>query len=221
MGVIPAFPATVLTAIGAVGTVGFAVVFLVDGWTRTGYRWLRHPVSALALGDRGWVQTTNFAVSGAMIAAGGVGALGVSVLLGGSITLLGLALIASGIFPMDAMRGYPPGTTDTTPTTFTRRHLWHDRAGAVVFLLLPVLPAIAAVTADFGWAVRTYSALTSVLAVVLVHRFTTAWESDAPRTGLWQRAALILVLSWLAAVCVAVGRNLVCASKTTGLQRTE
>lgn len=56
---------------GAGGAVAFVIVFLIDGATRSGYSVRRHPVSALALGPRGWLQTTNFLVCGALVTAGG------------------------------------------------------------------------------------------------------------------------------------------------------
>ena len=48
----------------------FAAVFLVEGALRDGYQPLRHPVSSLALGPRGWIQTANFAVAGTLFLAG-------------------------------------------------------------------------------------------------------------------------------------------------------
>jgi Protein of unknown function (DUF998) len=42
----------------------FAATFLAEGAVRDGYRPLRHPVSSLALGPRGWIQAVNFAVTG-------------------------------------------------------------------------------------------------------------------------------------------------------------
>lgn len=190
--------------IAAVAAITFIVVFLCDGWTRPGYNPVRHPVSALALGARGWIQTSNFLVCGVAIAAGGVAVAGITWPLGAAITVFGLALVASGVFPMDAMRAYPPGTPDTTPATLSRRHRWHDRAGAVAFTCIPVMPAIAAFSTAFGWEVRGYSAVTAVAAVVLVGRFGSAWEEDDDRTGVWQRAALITALVWLAIISTVV-----------------
>ena len=57
--------------IGAGGAVLFVLVLLVDGWTRPGYSPVRQPVSALALGPRGWIQAASFMVCGAAIALGG------------------------------------------------------------------------------------------------------------------------------------------------------
>jgi hypothetical protein len=51
----------------------FTAVFLLEGAVRDGYRPLRHPVSSLALGSRGWIQTGNFAVAGTLFLAGAAG----------------------------------------------------------------------------------------------------------------------------------------------------
>ncbi|GGC53723.1 DUF998 domain-containing protein [Hoyosella rhizosphaerae] len=195
-----------LAAVGAAGAILFVLVFTVDGWTRPNYDPVRQPVSALACGARGWVQTANFLVCGSMIAVGGAGLTQVSWVLGVSIIVFGVGLILSGLFPMDAMRGYPPGTPDTTPATFSRRHQWHDHAGAVVFFTIPVMPAVAVFTTAFSAEMRGASAIVVVLAVVLVSRFATAWENDEPRAGLWQRAALALIMVWLVVVCANVAQ---------------
>jgi Protein of unknown function (DUF998) len=51
----------------------FTATFLAEGAVREGYRPLRHPVSSLALGPRGWIQTANFAVTGVLFLAGAAG----------------------------------------------------------------------------------------------------------------------------------------------------
>lgn len=187
--------------VGASGALLFILVFLVDGWTRQGYSPVRHPVSALALGSRGWVQTWNFVVCGAAIAVGGSGLIGAggSVLLGGSVVVFGLALIASGIFPMDPMRAYPPGTPDRDPDRHTLRHTAHDHAGVVVFLALPVTAMIAAFTLP-GALERTVSAVTAAGLLLGFAAFGTAWEHNSPRAGLIQRAVIIPGWLWLAAL---------------------
>ncbi|MEU8176904.1 DUF998 domain-containing protein [Microbispora hainanensis] len=38
----------------------FTATYLADGAARAHYKPLRHPVSRLALGERGWTQTANF-----------------------------------------------------------------------------------------------------------------------------------------------------------------
>ncbi|MCK0112967.1 DUF998 domain-containing protein [Ornithinimicrobium sp. F0845] len=186
---------------GLVGTAGFVLTFLIDGATRPGYRPTYHAVSALATGDRGWVQGTNFLVCGALIAAGGIGvgdATG-SLLLGAAVVVWGLALIASGVFPMDPVRGYPPGTPAGDPAETSRSHVRHDQAGIVVFLALPVSAAIAAFVLDGTW--QWLSAAAAVLTLGLLALFVRAWDRDAPGTGLVQRAMIITGWVWLGALC--------------------
>ena len=188
---------------GIAGSVLFVLVFLIDGATRPDYHPVRHPVSALALGPRGWVQTTNFLVSGALITASGpgLGAAADSTWLAVAVMVFGLALVASGLFPMDAMRGYPPGTPDTTPTTTSTSHKLHDWAGVVVFASLPATALIAALTLD-DTAVVIASAVTAVGLVAFFLQFGAAWEADAPRAGLIQRMMIICGWTWLALTCL-------------------
>ncbi|ARQ71144.1 hypothetical protein CAG99_22050 [Streptomyces marincola] len=189
---------TAVLWLGAAGAWLFVVTFLVDGVTRPGYRPVRHAVSALALGPRGWLQTTNFILCGAAVTAGAVGfaATGGSVLLAVLIGVFGVALVASGVFPMDAMRGYPPGAPEGTPEETSWRHRRHDEAGAVVFFSLPVTAVVAAFVLD-GVVWPTYSALTGAVMLVATLAFGQAWENDHPRTGLVQRAAIVVGWLWL------------------------
>lgn len=53
-----------LLASGVIAGPLFVGTFLAEGATRAGYEPLRHPVSSLALGDHGWMQTANFVVAG-------------------------------------------------------------------------------------------------------------------------------------------------------------
>lgn len=183
---------------GAAGALLFPVVFLLDGWTRPGYRPVYHPVSALALGPRGWIQTANFLLCGAAIA---VGALAIapaldSVLLALVIGGFGLSLVASGAFAMDPMRGYPPGTPEGDRDELSFRHTLHDWAGMFVFGLAPLAAIIAAwVVPGTAWTI--YSAGTAAAGIVAFLAFGQAWENDHPRTGLVQRLAIIVGWVWL------------------------
>lgn len=187
--------------IGAAGAVLFVAVFLIDGATRPGYSPVRHTVSALATGPRAWVQGANFMVSGTTITVGAIGLVvtGQSVVLGCLVTVFGLGLIASGIFPMDPMRGYPPGTPRKDPTVFSRRHQWHDNAGAVVFFSLPVIVALV-IFAGLGVAWVAGSVAVLVVLVWALVSFNKAWEKDLPHTGLAQRVFLVTGMLWLAGV---------------------
>ncbi|UFU04046.1 DUF998 domain-containing protein [Ruania suaedae] len=193
---------TAVLAAGIAGASLFVVVFLLDGLTRPGYHPVRQPVSALALGPRGWVQTVNFIGCGTLIALSAIGlqqTVG-SLWLTAAVGVLGLGLVASGVFPMDPMRGYPPGTPDTTPSHYSLRHRLHDWAGVPVFAAVPAA-AIAAALALDELAMVLYSALTALVTAVVFVWFGQAWEADHPRTGLIQRVLIIAGWSWLAVLC--------------------
>jgi hypothetical membrane protein len=82
------------------------VVFLIEGATRDWYDPLRQPVSALELGELGWVQQVNFIVTGILMIAGAIGLRAALQRWGGStsapvlITVAGLGLVGAGIFVM-------------------------------------------------------------------------------------------------------------------------
>lgn len=69
----PRTPARVLLRCGMAAGPVFVTAFLLEGAVRDGYRPLRHPVSSLALGPRGWIQAANFAVTGTLLLAGAAG----------------------------------------------------------------------------------------------------------------------------------------------------
>ena len=112
----PSRPALTRALLGAGVAVGplTCSVFTFEGRRRSGYEPRRHPISALALGPRGWVQQTNFLVSGALTLAAATGlrrtmqtgTLAATVPM--SIAAAGAGLIGAGIFPTDPVPGYPP-----------------------------------------------------------------------------------------------------------------
>ena len=128
----------------------FTATFLAEGTVRDGYRPLRHPVSSLALGPRGWIQTVNFAVTGALTLSGAAGLRLTGDRLAGSragtalVAAAGAGLIASAVFPTDPVGGYPPGTPDM-PAGFSRAGTAHNLAAIPVFLGLPRRGA------GYGW----------------------------------------------------------------------
>src|SRR5690349_21639745 len=90
---------------GAVAGPLFVASFLLQGATRDGYDPLRHPVSSLAIGEHGWIQTTTFLVTGALTAVFAVGLRqGLGRLLVG---LWALGLIGAGLFTAAPVSGYP------------------------------------------------------------------------------------------------------------------
>ncbi len=118
---------------GAAGGPLFTAVALGQALTRDGFDLGHQPLSLLSLGDLGWLQITSFVVTGALMLAL---ALGMHRVLTGGVgrrwaplltALLGLGLVAGGIFVPDPALGFPPGTPDAIPSDLS----WHGVAHAV------------------------------------------------------------------------------------------
>ena len=123
----------------------FVGTFLLEGARRADYDPFRHPVSSLALGPRGWVQTVNFCTAGVLWLAGAVGLTRTDDQGGhttshhvGPILLAaaGVGMLGSGAFVTDPVSGYPPGTPDTLSSYSTAGAL-HDAFAVPTFLGLP------------------------------------------------------------------------------------
>jgi hypothetical protein len=195
----------------------FVAVFVVEGAVRQGYRPLRHPVSSLALGSRGWVQTGNFAVCGMLLLAGaaGLSRAGDPAVTGRAAPVLigaaGAGLLGSAAFATDPVSGYPPGTPDAIGRP-SRIGTLHNLSGIPVFLGLP------AAALAYGWrSWRTgrrrfglYSAGTAVTMLTAMI-LAGAGFSQAPRLvnlgGLFQRVAIITGFAWLTAASARTLRD--------------
>jgi len=207
----------------------FVGAFLVEGATRDGYDPLRHPVSDLALGPKGWQQTANFTVAGVLylgFAAGlalagrqitadpeGAAPTAVApprlgtVLLGASA----VGLLGSAAFVTDPIGGYPPGTpaVPLEPTATGRRH---DLSAMPVFIGLPI--------AQLSWAAAFrragkpgWARFSTASAALMTAGFglATAGFVQTPRLarfgGLFQRMAVVSALGWQSALAVHVLRH--------------
>ncbi|WP_428967097.1 DUF998 domain-containing protein [Micromonospora fluostatini] len=105
------------------GSALFVLVFLVDGATRPGYDARQHPVSATALGRRGWVQTSSFVVNGLLVTVSAAG-------LPASVSPWSPPACGGWTRCGGTRLGTPPGTPETTSWA----HRLLDAAGAVVFV---------------------------------------------------------------------------------------
>lgn len=134
---------------GVVAGPFYVVVGLVLALTRPGFDLARHALSLLMLGDRGWMQRTDFILSAVMVGAAAYGILrtirfGRRLAIGALTGGYGLCLVLSAIFLPDPASGFPPGQTGDTTTTHGILHLLF---GAIGFLCLA-----AAALAYASWA---------------------------------------------------------------------
>ena len=144
--------------------------------TRPGFDIRRHAISLLSLGDLGWIQNINFAVTGALSIAC---AIGVRRALGGIrggtwgpalIGIFGAGTLLAGFFHADPGLGFPPGAPAGIPTTMS----WHAALHEVSFMaaMISMIAASFVFSRRFaslgrrGWA--AYCAASGVVCPVLV-----------------------------------------------------
>lgn len=127
---------------GAVAAPLWAAVSLAQAATRDGFNITRHPLSALANGDLGWLQITNFVLAGVLTV---LGANGLARALRGApggrwaprlVLASGLGMIASGILVMDPADGFPAGTPSGMPAAMSWHSYGHMAAGTLTFIAL-------------------------------------------------------------------------------------
>lgn len=178
----------------------YIVLGLAQVLTRAGFDVRRHALSLLSNGDGGWVQITNFIVSGILVIAGAAGARAhLHGKRGGTwgpilLAVYGVGLVGAGIFVADPGNGFPPGTPQ--PTTMTRAGLLHFICGGVGFYAL--IAACFVYARRFGsvgrrqWAL--YSAFTGI---AFFGSFAAiASGSTATATMLAFYAAVVWVWLW-------------------------
>jgi hypothetical membrane protein len=201
----------VLLGCGVVAGPLFVGVFLLTGALRPAYDPLRHPVSLLALGPGGWVQSVNFCVSGLLYLAFAAGlwrthgpwaATRAGIVL---VAATAAGLVGAGIFPTDPVSGYPPGTPDRMTGRSGPAALLHDLSSAPVFLGLPVAMLLWARAfrrrGRPGWAVGSAGCAAAVL---LAFVLAGAGFAQAPALvhlgGLFQRVSISVGMGWLTAL---------------------
>lgn len=109
-------------------------VTIAQAATRDGFDPVVHPLSLLSLGDLGWIQITNFVVSGLLAFAGAVGLRRAyadgpaSKWAPRLFGVYGIALVWAGVFVADPAFGYPIGTPDGAPAELSWHGILHSFA---------------------------------------------------------------------------------------------
>jgi len=190
-----------LLACGAVAGPLFIVVALTQALTRAGFDPVKHPASLLSVGDLGWIQITNFVVTGLLFVASAVGMR--RVLRPGRaatwgprlIGAFGVALIAGGVFVADPGLGFPPGTPEGVPAEMS----WH----AAVHAVAPVVGFLALSLACFVFARRSYGlrepgwATFSVIIGIVIQALGGVSSATLNFIPLW--SAMVLGFGWASA----------------------
>jgi len=187
-----------LLIFGSVTAFVFVAVLLMLGQGRAGYDAVYHTGSELMLGHRGWIQRVSFLQFGVGMV---VFAVGVNQALNSVIgtvlfAIVGLGSIISGAFLPDPIRGYPPEAPRGNSDGVSWQHNVHNAAGPIMFLAN--FGACLALASRLEGAWQLYTILTAVVGFALTVATAIAWQRDAARTGLIQRALIVVYLAWIA-----------------------
>src|SRR4030088_226579 len=113
---VPSSRTRALLVCGVVAGPLFAVVGLIQAFTRPGFDIRRHALSLLENGDLGWIQMTSFVVTGLLFFSSAVGMGQVMRDSRGGrwgprlIGAFAVGMIGAGCFTADPALGFPPGT---------------------------------------------------------------------------------------------------------------
>lgn len=190
-----------LLSAGIIAGPFFIASSFIHGLMREGFDIVRHPASLLSLGEFGWVQIATFVLTGILYIisaigfnrhlSAGIGSRFVSPLF----TILGIAMIAGGVFVADPSMGFPPGAPRGVPDQMS----WHAtlHGFAPIFGFLALIAALIILGRRFGsqgqkrwmWVTIIISLVTFVLSSM--SSFTGDWETgDFNFLPLWAGVAL-------------------------------
>ena len=191
-----------LLACGTVVGPFYLAVGLIQALVRDGFVFARHPLSVLANGPGGWVQTANFLLTGLMVVAAAIGFArqrlrAASWILG----CYGVCIIAAAIFRADPVDGFPPGTPEGFPTTISTSGLLHFAAGALGFLSLAV-SCFAMAVAMWRRGVAWLGWLSAFAGLVVAGGFFGPMVLPIPGgiAGIW--VSVVVGWAWLSATSV-------------------
>ena len=120
----------------------YLAVGLIQAFVRDGFSFARHPLSVLANGTGGWIQTANFALTGVMVIAAAVGFWRMPAprlrAASGFLGAYGAFVFAAAILRADPVDGFPPGTPLGAPTTMTTMGMLHFVVGTLGFVCFAI-----------------------------------------------------------------------------------
>lgn len=184
----------------------FTIAWFVEGLTRANYDPMRHPISALSLGEFGWTQVANFTIVGILTLALAFGLWKALRSRGRSlwalilISFVAIGFLGTALFATDPLNRYPLGTPDILLPPTIRGSL-HVFFASFIF----GLPAACFVLAGYfdGRGERTWAVYSRVSAItfIILYMITIAGflqvDGLVNYAGLLQRISLTIILAWM------------------------
>ncbi|WP_433044387.1 DUF998 domain-containing protein [Dactylosporangium sp. CS-033363] len=186
----------------------YVVVSLAQALTRDGFELTRHSWSLLSNGSLGWIQITNFLLTGLMVLAAAVGlsrAVPQSPWTGRLVGVFGASMLAAGVLRADPALGFPAGTPDGMGTV-SWHGIGHLAAGAIGFLCVAAAAWVLARHQSPGLAL--YSRVSGT--VFLLAFAGIASGNGAPGFTVGFIAGVLVIFTWLAVVSIRLYRSLPC-----------
>ena len=201
-----------LLGYGVIAGPVYLTVSLAQAFTREGFDPARHAWSMLANGSLGWIQITNFVLTGLMVLAAAAGlrrAFGTGPAGRWAprlVAVYGVSLLAAGVFRADPALGFPAGTPEG-PGEVSWHGALHFVAGGVGFACLAA--ACFVVARRYSAQGRRGRALWSrATGAVFLSGFAMLASSGGSQAGtLAFTAAVIAVWAWLSAVAADAYRR--------------
>jgi hypothetical membrane protein len=196
----------------------YVTVSLAQALSRPGFDLTRHPWSALANGDLGWIQVTNLIVTGVLVIVFAIGLGRVLTKRERSgqgrdaatrwapplITVYGASLVVAGIFRADPVAGFPVGTPATT--MISGHGMVHLMAGAVGFLCLTA--ACLLLARRFAPASRAWAVWTAGAGIVFLGAFVGIASGAGSRATIVTFVAAVLIIwTWFTTFALHVLRS--------------
>lgn len=180
----------------------FLIVSYGQALLRPGFDLSRHALSALALGDLGWLQVANFAITGLLAIAfafglwqalhGGKAGTAGPILVG----IYGVAMIGGGIFNPDPSLGWPQGAPAGIPDP-SAESITHIVFGFMAFMSIIIAGFVFMRKflheKKLGWAI--YSGVSGGFAFILTALPWSA-ESESVRFAI----AAVIISGWISII---------------------
>jgi len=189
-----------LLGYGMVAGPFYLAVGIAQALLRDGFEFAKHPLSVLANGPGGWIQTVNFVLTGLMVLGAAMGfqrVLGrTSRAVGWFLGVFGASMIVAAVFRADPMDGFPIGTPKGPPTSMSTSGSIHFVSGALGFISLAVSCFIAARAMSRRKA-PSLARLSFVCGLIVVLGFFggAAIPNSSPVVGIW--IAVVAGWAWL------------------------
>ncbi|WP_018680451.1 DUF998 domain-containing protein [Actinokineospora enzanensis] len=192
-----------LLGYGVLSGAFYLVTGLIQALTRDGYEITRHELSLLSDGPLGWIQITNFVLSGLMVLAAAVGIRRALRDRWGSLLVAGygVGLIGAGVFVADPMNGFPLGTPAGRPVDPSWHGTLHMIVGGAGFLCLIAATFVLARRSGSVW----YSRGTGVVYLAGFAGIASGVDNAAVVLGFW--VAVIAGWAWLAVLSIRLYRT--------------